>query len=625
VIKLELFRLEKYAGRLLSAEPDEKSRYRYIIWFPYTRELINEIQEGDLLAVPNFQSTRGQTTYSILKVTNILPKHFALRGRKDTESYPGYVMEAAKNIAASWTTQEKEPLEDTTIIEIEAIPSNLQFQGGSNDPQLEEERSLPMVGEEVKILSQEFTTRVINNRIKPEYEDIIEIGHLIHDENIKVFLRVEDLIRTHIGVFGFTGVGKSNLLSTLVRKLLTEKVKQDFSVEPIVRNIKILLFDLMDEYTSILIDLLVNDEINAKIVFIDRQSLPGPTFGYLNKKQENIETALDAFLTQMHMPKSLVSLRNTKYREAIKKLMEKGRIKIYEEEIVTVEDMINSIWGEIVAGLRSRTKINLLDRFKEDVFAPFDRPLTTELIDEFLGRLGARGIRTRTTDSIEAVFKQEDLKGRVDLLIPHLERMKEKLQNRLVEEVKITVSEILSDLGKTGEASLYIITSADPNKVREFAWFLGDKLYNQRRLSGTSAPLVLFLFDEADEIIPQQPYMYHPESQKLSKQIVETIARRGRKFGIGVGISTQRSAYLDTNIMGQLHTYFISKLPREYDRNAVADAFGLPQSEMIQTFKFRKGEWLLVSHEATGIESVPFPIYVENAEARVKEFLEGIE
>ena len=106
--------LEKYAGRLLSAEPDEKSRYRYIIWFPYTRELINEIQEGDLLAVPNFQSTRGQTTYSILKVTNILPKHFALRGRKDTESYPGYVMEAAKNIAASWTTQEKEPLEDTT-------------------------------------------------------------------------------------------------------------------------------------------------------------------------------------------------------------------------------------------------------------------------------------------------------------------------------------------------------------------------------------------------------------------------------------------------------------------------------------------------------------------------------
>jgi len=623
---LKLFRLEDHAGRLLSADPDEKSRYRYTIWFPYTRELINEIQDGDLLGVPNFQSTMDKTIYSVLKVTSILPKHFALRGKKDTESYPGYVMEAAKNIATSWTAQEKEPLEDTTVIEIEAVPTNLQFYV-SDQPQLDEEKNIPMVGEEVKLISREFTTIIINNTIEPKYEDVIQIGHLTRDKEIKVMLRIEELVKMHIGIFGFTGVGKSNLISTLIRKMLTEKVKEDSSIGTTTRDIKIILFDLMDEYTSLLIDLLTNEKIDAKIIFVDRRSLPGPTFNFLNEKNKDIEEiALSAFVNQMHMPKRLLKYKFKEYQQAIKLIIEKKKMKIFEEEMRTVEDMVNTIWGDVVGGLKAKRKIDLLERFKEDVFSQFEKEeLTPEQIDYFLGILGAEGMRTKTTDNIEAVYKQGDLKERIEYtLIPFLRNLKEKLADKLKLEIKITIKDILEKLGKKDTATLYIVTSSDPHKVREFAWRLGNELYNQRRLFGITTPLALFLFDEADEIIPQDKYMHHPESQRLSKQIVETIARRGRKFGIGVGISTQRSAYLDTNIMGQLHTYFISKLPREYDRNVVAEAFGLPQTEMVQTFKFRKGEWLLVSHDATGIESVPIPIYAENAEIAVEKFLKNL-
>ncbi|MGF1496771.1 MAG: hypothetical protein ACFB8W_08095 [Elainellaceae cyanobacterium] len=45
-----------------------------------------------------------------------------------------------------------------------------------------------------------------------------------------------------------------------------------------------------------------------------------------------------------------------------------------------------------------------------------------------------------------------------------------------------------------------------------------------------------------------------------------TLARRGRKFGLGIGISTQRIANLDVNTLAQSHTYFVSKLPRQYAR-----------------------------------------------------------
>lgn len=77
--------------------------------------------------------------------------------------------------------------------------------------------------------------------------------------------------------------------------------------------------------------------------------------------------------------------------------------------------------------------------------------------------------------------------------------------------------------------------------------------------------------------------------------------------------------------MGQLHTYFISKLPRRYDRDVVGEAFGLSEDQFTPTFKFKSGEWLLVSHNAVGMKGVPIPIKAENAEERVKNFVDVIE
>jgi len=124
----------------------------------------------------------------------------------------------------------------------------------------------------------------------------------------------------------------------------------------------------------------------------------------------------------------------------------------------------------------------------------------------------------------------------------------------------------------------------------------------------------LFIFDEADEFIPQEP----SGTYKLSSEAVETIARRGRKFGLGVAIATQRVTYLNTNIMAQPHTYFISKLPRHSDRERVTDAFGISEDVLSETFKFAKGDWLIISHDATGLKSVPIPVHTENAESRIE-------
>ena len=51
------------------------------------------------------------------------------------------------------------------------------------------------------------------------------------------------------------------------------------------------------------------------------------------------------------------------------------------------------------------------------------------------------------------------------------------------------------------------------------------------------------------------------------------MLRQGRKYGLGGCIATQRIAYLNTNALQQLHTYFVSTLPRPYDRGLISNTF----------------------------------------------------
>ncbi|MBR8834352.1 MAG: ATP-binding protein [Stigonema ocellatum SAG 48.90 = DSM 106950] len=188
----------------------------------------------------------------------------------------------------------------------------------------------------------------------------------------------------------------------------------------------------------------------------------------------------------------------------------------------------------------------------------------------------------------------------------------------LPEESRVTVPELVSQINDSRKDNLFVIQSHDPNELRSFSRWLGNEAYEQRRRTGQISPLVSFIFDEADEFIPQDA----SGTYRDSTEIAMTLARRGRKFGLGIGIATQRITYLDTSIIAQPHTYFVSKLPRKSDQDRIRDAFGLSDEMFRQTVKFKKGDWLLVSYDATGLEAVPLPIHTPNANERLANFLQ---
>jgi hypothetical protein len=175
----------------------------------------------------------------------------------------------------------------------------------------------------------------------------------------------------------------------------------------------------------------------------------------------------------------------------------------------------------------------------------------------------------------------------------------------------------IRDLLEDKTTNLVIISVSDPFAIKELAISLTQDLLVRRKRRFTVKPYILVVFDEAQEFISSK----EGGIDGKCSQHVETLLRQGRKYGLGVCIATQRIAYLNTNALQQLHTYFVGTLPRPYDRALVSETFMIDKGILEKTLEFAPGEWLLSSYIATGIENVPIFIKADNAEKEVEKYL----
>jgi len=597
--------LAEMEGTLMELSEAPETRYRYVVWFDYTRRAINEIQEGTLLAVPNFASDSRARHYSVLEVTTFLPLHYALEA--GTGGYPGFVVEAARSAAADWEAQDTESTEDTTKIRAVAIPTGLEIVEpdiltSSGTTQLVPESNMAMVGSPVKVLDTEYTNLVANNGIdQREESNLAVIGTMARNDQVEVLVRIEGLYRTHFAIFGFTGVGKSNLLSTIVAKVLANAGTP----------LKLVFFDLMSEYTVLLLDQLLMDGVHGRILTIGRHTLPEGLFQYINDIQgaPSQKDAVEFFDGYTLLPKALLRHRSA-IRRGLDELLSRRVIRFYHEaKSTTVYDFFFSAqtqWGKKRQQEKYEKRKNIAKAVLKGILLGANYRNTVFTPD--LARRIREGLE-RELES-DATFAED-----YSTLVNGLHELEVATSHSYA--AASTLDELVRDLNDPGHSSLWVVQAHNPDELRAFSKRLGEALYEERRKTGRIDPLVSFVFDEADEFIRRDG----SGSYKDSAEIAQTLARRGRKFGLGLGIATQRIRYLDTNIMAQPHTYFISKLPRLSDRQAVAEAFGVSEELLNQTFKFKKGEWLLISHDATGLEAIPLPIKTPDANVRISEWL----
>ena len=70
-----------------------------------------------------------------------------------------------------------------------------------------------------------------------------------------------------------------------------------------------------------------------------------------------------------------------------------------------------------------------------------------------------------------------------------------------------------------------------------------------------------------------------------------------------------------------MHTYFVSMLPRPYDRGIVSNTFMIDKALLDKTLEFVPGEWLVSSFLATGMANVPNFMKADNAEKEIEKYL----
>jgi len=614
---------EEPRGTVVALETGDASGYTFHIWFPYTRGFMGVVREGNLVAVRNFSSNSETKCFSILELSSVIPVHYALGSSpSDTErAFPGFVVEAAKSARVDW--EQEKPIEHTTKIRALAIATGVQLSfEGADPPKLERDLSLPMIGEEAYLLTDELTTSVINRGLTGGGIQTIAFCKMVLNPSIDVLISVDEMLRTHFGVFGFTGAGKSNLMSSLVSNLLALK-----------SDIKVLFFDLMSEYTGLLTDMIDQTE-KAVILALDENSVPGGdvTLEYLRGDSGKLDAAAASIARTLLLPRELIPHRE-KFVKSIRKILMANKIRVFDpyspkirpsDARAIMEPLVKGNLGVAEGPIRV-----WLDRRLPEGEDTMDlselRAMATEATDYIshgIPGLTAPAATATLTGEAPTSSQRVELKATAAGVVGSIRIALQRLttQSTLPAQARLQFHELQTILNSENSSALVLVQSNSDETLRERSAEFVNRIFDGRRRVGRIGPQILLAFDEADEFIPSQA----TDSYAASRAAITTVARRGRKFGMGIGIATQRVAYLDTSILAQPHSYFISKLPREYDRETVSNAFGIAKDLLSRTLKFTKGQWLLVSYDATGLENVPIPVQLPNANQRIIGYLNSL-
>jgi hypothetical protein len=114
--------------------------------------------------------------------------------------------------------------------------------------------------------------------------------------------------------------------------------------------------------------------------------------------------------------------------------------------------------------------------------------------------------------------------------------------------------------------------------VAVFARVVLEALQHVRRLAGTELPTVLVL-EEAHNFVGRESHAGEvPTSRDLCREAFERIAREGRKFGLGLVLSSQRPSELSQTVLSQCNTFLLHRLVNDRDQDLVGrlipDTFG---------------------------------------------------
>jgi len=552
----------------------------------YDPDVMRKVEAGRLIAIPNIMGVGTNDSFSIYEIADLYPMHYSMLTLD--KSQPSMIRkEFMSLIDAEWQKGSK-----STWIEIVAAPTGyvMKIEGGL--PAFLRKNIAPLPGAKVSLLSRELIKKFICYAPKGNRDCDYTVGKLlgVADEDIPFTVNLEKLLHYHVGVFAFTGSGKSNLTSLVVRKAVKA-----------CPDMKVVIFDVSSEYGVSILDLLCDapsrilfteeisetDTMEAAEEYYRRHVIPE---SLSERREELIVRIRDLFEGKKVLKLSLPS------REALKM----NAYRSYGGLLEILSGLLEEKYGasaqkvivpEVMAKIKGFLERNGID--EETRIGTEAEPLLCE-IDQLIGKA-----KLRDDAAIKTVFH--------NLRVVIGEREEEA-------EGGYTVRDLTAEIMDTCQEAprVFVINLPEVEAARSLCAELISEVFRAKKRSFSLDPRVVFVFDEAQEFIPYEKKK--EDGTEYSSLAVERLLRHGRKYHLHGWISTQRIAHLNTNVLQQLHSYFVSTMPRPYDRQLISDTFAIEDAFMERTLLFQNGDWLMTSFKATNTQNVPVFFHAFNNE-----------
>jgi DNA helicase HerA-like ATPase len=350
---------------------------------------------------------------------------------------------------------------------------------------------------------------------KPTSENTITIGALHSDDGISACVDVDNLLTKHFAVLGSTGVGKSSGVATILNEILDARP-----------TLRIFLLDGHNEYGRCF-------GARANIVNAATLKLPFWLFNFeefvdaLYYGRPGVEEEVDILAEQIPIAKSLYQThRNSLDRVALRKVDPRA------------------------AG------------YTVDTPVPYTMQDLVALIDERMGKLENRASRMHH-----------------HRLLTRIETLRDDARYAFMfENANVggdTMSEIISYLFRlepSAQPMTVLQVAGLPVEVVDAVVSVLCRLAFDFGLWSDGALPMLFVCEEAHRYAPADRSVgFAPTRRALLR-----IAKEGRKYGVHLGLVTQRPAELDPTIISQCSTLFAMRMANDRDqallRSAVTDA-----------------------------------------------------
>jgi uncharacterized protein len=364
----------------------------------------------------------------------------------------------------------------------------------------------------------------------------IDIGTLQQDSSIAAYISVDDMVRKHFAVFGTTGVGKSSGVALLLRQILEARP-----------DLRVFLIDPHNEYGHCFDD-------RAQVLSPKNLKLPFWLF--------NFEEIVDVFF--------------------------RGRPGV-DEEVEILSELIPIAKSIFQPNTSPGTRRLVRNDPKSsgvtvDTPVPYRLEDLIRLIDERMGKLENRAVWARYHRLITRIET-----ARNDPRYGFMFDNANVGGDTMVETVGT-----LFRLPPNGVPMTIMQLAGFPAEVVDsVASVLLRMAFEFGLWSDGAFPLL---------VVCEEAHRYAPADRSIgfgpTRKAVSRIAKEGRKYGVFLGLITQRPAELDATIISQCSTLFAMRMANDRDqaivRSAVSDAAGsligfVPSLGTREVFAFGEG------------------------------------